>query len=290
MSSTLLGCSFLAALGVGGFAGALIAARQAPPSITPPDPALAPAVAALTTDLETVKQRLASLEQRPADVERAPAPRSEPSTSAPPPPPKPLDPAAEKAAAVAAAAKELEAPIEQLLLGGVQPEELKKFLATVRAKGAEEGAIAAAQALVEKHPRDPKARYVLARACYARCMMESTPAGFEKWGGMTLEAWEKASELDPEYWEPRFERAEYLTYYPESEGKTPEVIGEFETLIEKQHGSSSNPRYAKSYAHLARMYLRVGKRDKAVQTLRDGSLLFPNDAELKKQLDVLQRE
>jgi hypothetical protein len=27
----------------------------------------------------------------------------------------------------------------------------------------------------------------------------------------------KASDLDPHYWEPRFERAEYLTYYPESE-------------------------------------------------------------------------
>lgn len=38
------------------------------------------------------------------------------------------------------------------------------------------------------------------------------------------------------------------------------------------------------------MYLRVGKRDKAIQTLRDGAALFPDDKELRKQLEPLQRE
>jgi hypothetical protein len=38
------------------------------------------------------------------------------------------------------------------------------------------------------------------------------------------------------------------------------------------------------------MYLRVGKRDKAIRTLRDGSALFPDDADLRKQLEVLEKE
>src|SRR5262249_44746223 len=133
-------------------------------------------------------------------------------------------------------------------------------------------------------PDNSKAHYLLAKAYHARLMQESTPAGFQKWGELTLGAWQKAADLDPNYWEPRFERAEYLTYYPESEGRTPEVISDFEKLLAQQGGSNSNPRYARSYAHLSRMYLRVGQKDKAIQTLRDGLVIFPDDAELKKQL------
>ncbi len=167
---------------------------------------------------------------------------------------------------------------------------MKKLFDDVGRKGQQDAAVAALEALIEKNPRDSKLRYVLAKACYARLMLESTPAGYQKWGDLTVKGWDQAIELDPDYWEPRFERAEYYTYFPESEGKTPEVIGEFEKLIARQGGSTGNPRYSRSYAHLSRMYLRIGKRDKAIQTLKDGAALFPDDPELRKQLDVLQKE
>jgi len=64
------------------------------------------------------------------------------------------------------------------------------------------------------------------------------------------------------------------------------VISSLEDLIKLQGGSNSNPRYARTYAHLSRMYLRVGNRDKALQAARDGLALFPDDKELAGQLKV----
>jgi len=300
MRTHLLTCTVLAALGVGGFVGSIVASSGATPDVAAAaaDPALVRSLNDLTTEVAIVKSRLETLELRPAvapavdpadRAHRGATREAEARAAIAPEPQKPVDPAAEKAAAVAAAAKELSPQLEKLLAAGVPADDLRTLLAGINQSGSQEGAIAAAQALVEKNPNDPKAHYVLAKACYARCMLESTPAGFEKWGGMTLAAWEKSSEIDPNYWEPRFERAEYLTYYPESEGKTPEVITAFEDLIKQQGGSSSNPRYAKSYAHLSRMYLRVGDREQAIRTLRDGVALFPKDSELQKQLAVLEK-
>ena len=294
MRTSMLGSIVLATLGVGGFAGAFVAARTfAPePTVDLADPELARSVAALASDVDEVKLRLATLEQRPATAERIETPPSRGAASAAEPapavPPALADPAAQKAAAVAAAAKELAPRFERLALDGVPPDELKTLLGEVAKRGEQDAAIAAVKALIEAHPRDPKLRYLLAKATYARLMLESTPAGYEKWGDLTVAAWDQALDLDPDYWEPRFERAEYFTYFPESEGKTPEVISEFEKLIAKQGGSIANPRFARSYAHLSRMYLRVGKRDKAIQLLRDGSALFPDDPELRKQLEVLR--
>jgi hypothetical protein len=68
------------------------------------------------------------------------------------------------------------------------------------------------------------------------------------------------------------------------------VIASLEGLVALQGGSNSNPRFARTYAHLSRMYLRVGHRDKALQTLRDGLALFPDDKELAGQLKVLKQE
>ena len=288
----------LSALGVGALAGAIAVAYASEPgeALAATSPDLERSLARLADDVGDLKSRLESIERMPAPapamISREPiatAPnRRDEGDAAAAPPTKPLDPEAEKEAAIAAAAKELTPELERLLLDGVPADALRKLFGEIGKNGQYDGAIAAAQALVEKSPNDPKARYLLAKAYFARCMLESTPAGFEKCGSLTLASWEKASELDPGYWEPRFERAEYLTYYPESEGKTPEVISEFERLIGDQGGANTNPRFAKSYAHLSRMYLRVGKRDKALQTLRNGVALFPEDKDLKKQLEVLE--
>src|SRR5262249_46319352 len=152
----------------------------------------------------------------------------------------------------------------------------------------DDAAIAAMLALIDKNPNDAKARYALAKAYCARVMREANPEGYEHWGGLALDAWQKAADLDPNYCELAYQRAEYLTYYPESEGKTHEVISSLEGLIELRGGSNSKPRYARTYAHLSRMCLRVGNRDKALQAARDGLALFPDDKELAGQLKVLK--
>jgi tetratricopeptide (TPR) repeat protein len=303
MATFRVGSLVLCTFGLGGLAGAFAVARTATrPAAPEGDGArrLARTLEALAADVDTMRQRVAQLEQRPEGAARLPDRVEQRAgardavrdgdAAAPRAAPAPADPEAEKRAALAAATARLEPKFEALLRAGLPAKELAQLLREAAAAGEDDAAIAALLALVERDPDDAHARYALAKAYCTRVMRESTPAGYEKWGGLALDAWQKAADLDPHYWEPRFERAEYLTYYPESEGRTPEVIASLEGLVTLQGGSNSNPRFARTYAHLSRMYLRVGNRDKALQTLRDGLALFPEDPELSGQLKVLKQE
>ena len=301
MRGSRIGSLALCTFGLGGLAGAFTLSRGTSGPSAPSgdgEQRLTRTLEALAADVDTMRRRVEQLEHRPEGAARLPdgdVPRAgaagdagRPARAAPAPDPK--DPEAEKRAAQAAAAARLEPKFEALLRAGLPPRELAQLLKEAAAAGEDDAAIAALLSLVEKNPTDAHARYALAKAYCTRVMREATPAGYEKWGGLAVDAWQKAADLDPNYWEPRFERAEYLTYYPESEGKTPEVIASLESLVTLQGGSNSNPRYARTYAHLSRMYLRVGNRDKALQTLRDGLALFPDDQELSGQLKVLKQE
>jgi tetratricopeptide (TPR) repeat protein len=301
MATFRVGSLVLCTFGLGGLAGAFAVARTATGPVVPEGDGaheLARSLEALAADVDTMRQRVMQLEQRPEGAARLPdrverrdgARDGEAAAPRAAPPPAPADPEREKRAALAAATARLEPEFEALLRAGLPAKELAQLLKEAAAAGEDDAAIAALLALVEKDPDDAKARYALAKAYCTRVMRESTPAGYEKWGDLALDAWQKAADLDPHYWEPRFERAEYLTYYPESEGRTPEVIASLEGLVTQQGGSNSNPRYARTYAHLSRMYLRVGNREKALQTLRDGLALFPEDKELSGQLKVLKQE
>lgn len=289
----------LCTFGLGGLAGAFALAHGGSgPAVPAGDGGtkLARALEALAADVDTVKQRIEQLERQPQSAARFPergerrdgAAGDEIPAARATPAAERKDPEAEKRAALAAATARLEPKFEALLRAGLPAKELAQLLKEAVAAGEDDAAIAALLAIVDKNPNDAHTRYALAKAYYARVMRENTPAGFEKWGDLVLDAWQKAADLDPNYWEPRFERAEYLTYYPESEGRTPEVIASLEDLIKLQGGSNSNPRYARTYAHLSRMYLRLGNREKALQTLRDGIALFPDDKELSGQLKVLK--
>lgn len=301
MAMFRVGSLVLCTFGLGGLAGAFAVARTATGPVAPEGDGarkVARALDALAADVDSMRQRVEQLERRPEGAARLPD-RTERravgpgDTIAPAPPaaaPEAKDPEAERRAALAAATARLEPKFEALLRAGLPAKELARLLKEAAAAGEDDASIAALLALVEKNPDDAHARYALAKAYCTRVMREATPAGYEKWGGLALDAWQEAADLDPHYWEPRFERAEYLTYYPESEGRTPEVIASLEGLVTLQGGSNSNPRFARTYAHLSRMYLRVGNRDKAQRVLRDGLALFPDDPELSGQLEVLKQE
>lgn len=278
----------LAAAVLGGLSGSLAAVWRQPTTVPPAsdEPLLAKSLSELAIDLGGLSRRVEALERAPATVERHDlSPTIEERASEPPPaaersedPPRetqdPEDPAIAK----------LTPQLEELLRRGASEEDMQELLGRVQEAGWQDAAIAALQSLIERDPTNPQAHYLLAKAFYARLMLASSPAGYQEWGDKTMSAWERALELDPEYWEARFERTEYLTYFPESEGKTPEVIADLERLIAQPNRAEGDPRRARAYAHLARMYLRVGKRDKAIQTLRDGCARYPEDTDLQQQL------
>ncbi len=242
----------------------------------------------LESRLEQLEQRLVELEKRraapPRLAESPAAGRNERAEDKPP------EPAAESVARTesAPAPSGLDAILEEIVLSGFGKEETERLVKQLRRDGVPDDVLERIRAFVSKNSTDPRAHYLLARTYYARLMRESSPANMEKWGDLVLEEYEKASEIDPTYWEPRFDRAVYLSYYPETMGKAPEAIREFETLREQQKRSNADPHYAETYVYLARLYLRVNKRAKAEQTAREGLNLFPDNAALGQLIELLQ--
>ena len=176
-----------------------------------------------------------------------------------------------------------------LLDKGLPREEMEGFLKAVRKTKAQGAFLKAAEERVASHSGDAKGQYLLARALIEQLMVDPTYEGKDRLGNRALAEYDKALVLDPRYWEPRFEKAESLTYYPESLGRTPEAIREFEALLALQGKSNHDPRYAATYSHLGRMYLRIGKSERALKTVQEGIGLFPEDEDLRAQLEVLQR-
>src|SRR5688572_7439733 len=210
MNTSLLGSIVLAALGTGGLAGAVVVARESQrrPPDKPLEPGLANAVHGLTSEIGKLEQRIAGLEQQLVVGERVElAPAARPSASAehaaaP-------EPAPETASDAGGASGDLATKLDELLEWGVRAADVKSFFEEIRKSGNEDEIIAALEDWIARDPSDARLQYLLAKACYARLMLESSPAGYERWGARTVSAWDRAIALDPSYWEPRYERAEY---------------------------------------------------------------------------------
>jgi tetratricopeptide (TPR) repeat protein len=95
---------------------------------------------------------------------------------------------------------------------------------------------------------------------------------------------ETALNLDPSNWEARFTKAMAMTYWPASLGKGPEVIDQFNTLIQQQEQEPPQPQFAKSYDWLGVEYEKTGQPDLALQTWERGAALFPDDESLRNHL------
>jgi tetratricopeptide (TPR) repeat protein len=187
-----------------------------------------------------------------------------------------------------AAAEDLSTLVSESLDKGLTASEKEKLLDRVRKQRTQKDLVRAMEARIASNPQDAKGHNLYARALIEQLMIEPSYAAKEELGGRSMAEYDKAIALDPRYWEPRFEKAESLTYYPESMGKTPEALREFEALLALQAGSNQDPRFARTYGHLGRMYVRIGKADRALKTVQEGARLFPDDEDLRSQLQMLQ--
>jgi tetratricopeptide (TPR) repeat protein len=183
---------------------------------------------------------------------------------------------------------DLTAAIAEVVAAGFSQEAIAAFIERIRKEKGHAAAQAALEALLERDPRNAKAHYLLARAYVDELMISKSYADMERLGKLCMAEYGSALEIDPAYWEPRFERAISLTYYPEQMGMLPDAVRDFETLVKQQNRSNADPRFAETYANLARVYVRTGKRDKAVATLNDAVALFPDSESLKKQLEEME--
>lgn len=170
-------------------------------------------------------------------------------------------------------------------IGTLEKEELWQEL---RKEGRLDDVIAAFERAAELDPDNPDAQVDLGWAYIQKIMDvgDGPLAGF--WATKANQAFDDALALDPGHWDARFTKAVSLSHWPKFLGKSNEAISEFETLTEIQSTLPSDPDHALSYLFLGNLYLDSGEKDKAIAAWQQGLALFPDNADLAKQLELVK--
>jgi tetratricopeptide (TPR) repeat protein len=148
-------------------------------------------------------------------------------------------------------------------------------------------------ALYEKqaaeNPNDTKAQTALGNA-YLNKLFNS-PQGPEAgiWGTKADKAFDKALALDDHNWEARYVKAVSLSNWPAFLGKQPEAIANLEILVQQQSQGPVQPHYAQTYLILGNLYKQTGSADKALAMWQQGLALFPDNADIQKQIQIAQQ-
>ena len=154
--------------------------------------------------------------------------------------------------------------------------------------GREDEAIAALSAYAKEHPGEADAWYGLGAALTSKLI--GGQVSFMEQGTLSAkaeQAFTKALEADEAHFEARYSRAVSYTFWPETFGKGPDAIRDFEVLRERHRGDAGNPAMEDVYVKLGIQYRKAGDAKKAEEALREGLATFPDSAEIRKQLESL---
>jgi len=161
-----------------------------------------------------------------------------------------------------------------------------KLWAELRDQGLVAEVVALFEARAKERANDPEAQVELGSAYLQKLF--TVPAGPEQgvWAGKADQAFDAALKLDPQHWDARFSKAVSLSNWPAFLGKQGEAAKHFETLIEQQNAGPARPQHAQTYFFLGNLYQSMGRGEQALATWRTGSQLFPDNSELRKQLET----
>jgi len=140
-----------------------------------------------------------------------------------------------------------------------------------------------------ENPEDTKAQTALGNA-YLNKLFNS-PQGPEAgvWGTKADKAFDKALSLDNRNWEARYVKAISLSNWPAFLGKQPEAIANLEILVQQQSEGAVKPHYADTYLTLGNLYKQTGKNEQALAMWQQGLALFPDNADIQKQIQLAQQ-
>jgi tetratricopeptide (TPR) repeat protein len=213
-----------------------------------------------------------------AAVERALASRAGPETA----------PATARAGA-AAPVLDAQTAFAQLTDPAVSWEDRRKKWTELAKAGLLDEVLALYEKQAADNPNDTKAQTALGNA-YLNKLFNS-PQGPEAgiWGTKADKAFDRALALDDHNWEARYVKAVSLSNWPAFLGKQPEAIANLEILVQQQSQGPLQPHYAQTYLILGNLYKQTGKSDQALAIWQQGQALFPDDAEIQKQLQLAQQ-
>ena len=151
-------------------------------------------------------------------------------------------------------------------------------------------ALAELEKYAKAHADDADTQVELAGAYIVKLM--AVPDGMERgaWSMKSLAACEEALRSQPEHWGAQYMKGMNLSQWPAFLGKQPEAIKTFEKLIEQQERGAPEARYAQSYYQLGNTYRSAGNMEKARKVFARGLEIFPEDKQLREQLELLDKK
>jgi tetratricopeptide (TPR) repeat protein len=151
-------------------------------------------------------------------------------------------------------------------------------------------ALAEMEKYAAAHPDDPDAQVDLGGAYIVKLM--AVPDGMERgtWSMKSLNACEAALKIEPEHWSAQYMKGMNLSQWPAFLGRQPEAIRTFEKLIEQQERSAPDPKFTQTYYQLGNTYRAAGNLEKARKVFARGLEIFPEDKQLKEQVELLDKK
>jgi tetratricopeptide (TPR) repeat protein len=151
-------------------------------------------------------------------------------------------------------------------------------------------ALAEMEKYAAAHADDPDAQVELAAAYIQKLM--AVPEGMERgaWSQKSINSCEAALKINPEHWSAQFIKGMNLSQWPAFLGKQPEAIRTFEKLIEQQERTAPDPKFAQTYFQLGTTYRAAGNTEKARAVFARGLELYPENKQIKDQIEMLDKK
>jgi len=184
---------------------------------------------------------------------------------------------------------ELEDIISQIREGRLPEGGVFALFQRARELGGLERAVAEMEKYAAAHSGDPDAQVDLGAAYVAKLLQ--APDGPERgvWSAKSMAACDAALKIQPDHWGAQFMKSMNLSQWPAFLGRQPEAIRGFEKLIEQQERTTPEPKFAQTYFHLGNTYRAAGNVTKAREAFVRGLEKFPEDKQLKDQLELLEK-
>jgi tetratricopeptide (TPR) repeat protein len=185
---------------------------------------------------------------------------------------------------------EIDALLAAIREGKIPDGELFPFFQKAKDLGVLDQALAEMEKYAAAHAEDADTQVDLAGAYISKLM--AVPEGMERgaWAGKSLAACEAALKINPEHWSAQFMKGMNLSQWPAFLGKQPEAIKTFEKLVEQQERSPADPKFAQTYYQLGNTWRAAGNLEKARSAFARGLELYPDNKQLREQLETLDKK
>jgi tetratricopeptide (TPR) repeat protein len=232
----------------------------------------------LETRLSMIEQRLEGLQRAPLAVaETVPPSASQGGAPAPLASDAPTDPAAQVDSWFAA-----------LTAGDLDFDGREALWQKIREAKQTDAVIALFEARAKADPSNPDLQTELGEAYLAKIQEVAGGPLAGVWAGKADKAFDSALALDDHHVQARFMKAMSLSFWPPVFGKQAQAVKQFEILIGQQQNSAPSDWQSQAYLMLGNLHLQMGKPEQAKLTYQQGLAIYPEHADLLKQMGLLE--